>query len=284
VLKAFLALDNRRDVEDDIQWGLGFVRRQVAAGFEDFRDSNWYGPGFCSAALDVLTLESRNQTAVAYLLERLAKMQDHACGFFGSAADSIDMRVFHTADSLRTLHAESMPPNAASIEQAIAWLEAAQDPGSGRWGKILDRMSVIFTAYAVLALADLRGVECPAVKNGLRWLRDRQDADGRVESLEGSVMALQCFAKVYHVPSSSAVPVRHLVELRSLLGDYERATETVRNDTADVTAQLAAARQELDAERHKYVFRLTHRRAAQIGWIVTIATGVLPFLVHWIPL
>lgn len=281
VLKVFLTLDNRQHVEADIRWGLDYLRRQVAADFADSRDSNWYGPGFYSAALQVLARESRHQTAVAYLLERLAKMQDHACGFFGCDDDSMDMKVFHTADSLLTLRTESLSPHAASVEQAVQWLETVQDPVTGRWGTgVLDPLNVIFTAYAVMALIDFRGPGCSAVDKGLRWLRYRQDRDGRVESIEGTVMALQCFAKVFHTPTSPAVPMRYIVETRSLLNDYERTMATVRQNAVDVAARLDSVRQELDNERGKYFFRLTRRRAAQIGWIVGILTAILPIVIH----
>ena len=281
VLKVFLTLQNRRHVEADIRWGLDYLRRQVATDFADSRNSNWYGPAFYSAALQVLTRESRHQTAVAYLLERLAKMQDHACGFFGCADDSIEMKVFHTADSLMTLRAESLSPNAASVEQAVQWLETAQDTATGRWGTgILDRLNVIFTAYAIMALVDFRGPDCAAVHRGLRWLLSRQDHDGRVESTEGTVMALQCFAKLFHAPTSPPVPMSYIVELRSLLNDYEQAMAAVRRTTDDLVGRLESVRKELETERHKYFFRLTQRRAAQIGWLVAIVTAVLPVVMH----
>jgi hypothetical protein len=280
VLKAFMTLRNRRRVADDIRWGLTYLDAQINSDFDEYRGSNWYGPGFYSAALDVLALQGRRQLASAQLLEKLANMQNPVCGFFGAENSSVDLKIFHTANSVTTLRAQSLSPSAASVERAVLWLESVQNSDAGNWGTgTVNRMDTIFTGYAVMALRECHGGHSAPAERGLQWLQGHQAPGGRIEGIEGTVMSLQCLTKVDPTLTSPTLPMGHVIELSSLLREYDQVTTALRGTAADVAYQLERAQLELAAEGDKYIFRLSTRRAAQIGLMIGILGLIVGFLV-----
>lgn len=278
VIKTFSMLRDRSRVEQDIRWGLDRLTEALETDFAEFTDSDWYGPGFFAAALEVLTLHNRKADA-ARVLGRIMEQQDPVDGFFGSPKCGADLRIFHTATCLSALHAQRLPACTEAIERALTWLESVQDPDSGRWGSGLSRMNSIYTAYAFLAISDFRGVPETVDAGGLQWLLDRQNPDdGRVESIEGTVMALHCFARAFPAPVSAALPLTHAVAITSALDRYQEVTESLAAGMREARRELAAVRADYHAEVNRYLLRLTHHRANQIGWIVGVIGLVLAVL------
>ena len=97
--------------------------------------------------------------------------------------------IYGTWSALCALNAAGLAPEHPMVTKAVAWLQAIQNPDGG-WGEdcdsyALDRTGHVpapstasQTAWALLGLMAAGGVDTDAVRRGIAWLAEHQEADG----------------------------------------------------------------------------------------------------------
>ncbi len=97
-------------------------------------------------------------------------------------------RIYGTLFAVRGLRATGMPPTHPRLARAARWLESVQRADGG-WGEhhqgCTENRYVehpdsqpVMTAWALLALLDITGPGSASVRDGVRWLCERQADDG----------------------------------------------------------------------------------------------------------
>jgi len=97
--------------------------------------------------------------------------------------------VYGTWSALCALNAAGLDPDRPSVKKAADWLVAIQNPDGG-WGESCDSYALDYkgyepaasrasqTAWALLGLMAAGRTDHEAVARGVRWLQERQGADG----------------------------------------------------------------------------------------------------------
>ncbi len=133
-------------------------------------------PGVLQPRLD------RAMTGAVRFLRRAQRSDGSFAGFWGI---NFTYAIFHV---VRGLSAAGVPVTDPVLARAAAWLVGRQRTDGG-WGEhhtscLTGRYvehpesQVVMTSWALLALMDVLGPRAEPVLRGVRWLRDRQRADG----------------------------------------------------------------------------------------------------------
>jgi Squalene-hopene cyclase C-terminal domain len=255
--------------------GYEFLLGQVEADFKNQIHKDWYGPGFFAAALDALSVRGTNRDECASLLEKLSAMQHETEGYYGSESISIDFKIFHTAVCVMSLSAQGLPMATPSINRALEWINQAQDKATGSWGTGPSKTKSIFTGYGMLALLAFRGPDDPAIELGAKWFLSRQSPDGAIEGIEGTVQGAFCLSRVFPSTSAQLLPITELVEIGRILQDLETTIDVLDGTARSQRAELKGLTAHVTDESDRYLIRITHRAAGQIGLIAGLIGLVL---------
>lgn len=263
-----------------ISCGIAYVARQAKGDFADSKKGDWFGVAFYAMSLEVLTAAGGYGDLCNRLLRDVIGGQ-HPTGYFGQDAQSLDLRIWHTAICLLVFKSLGLPGSNESICRAEMWLEGCQDAESGSWGTGLARLNAIYTAYAILALeAFSHGAQAAA--RGKEWLLRNQDSiDGRVLSLEGSVMAGLVLTDAVDEQQASGFPATQLSEIDGLLQQASRVIQNLTAESAEAQRDRSAAEQALSEEASRYLVRLSHKQAALLGLLFGILGVVIGIIGAW---
>ncbi|MBA3975796.1 MAG: squalene--hopene cyclase [Candidatus Solibacter sp.] len=123
--------------------------------------------------------------AVARGVEFLLRNQERDGSWYGRWGVNY---IYGTFLALRGLRASGVPGTRTAVERASEWLRSIQNPDGG-WGEsclgykthgyVQAPSTPSQTAWAMLGLEAAGLAQLPAVKRGVRWLLERQKADGR---------------------------------------------------------------------------------------------------------
>jgi hypothetical protein len=269
---------DQAEFREAIAAGVDLVVQHLQTDFEDFRSSNWYGPGFYAAALDALSRTGRNREQVTCILNKLNEMQ-HPDGYFGDESMPVEFKVFHTALATMALASRgvSLPTSSPTIQRGLAWLEQSQSD-NGAWGAGLDRFTVIFVSYGAVALLSLKGGESKAAAKAVQWMLDHQAPDGSIEAIEGTIMGVLTLPMIEGRQPSQIMPITEFIEVDRVLADLESIVFAQFGEVDSARDRVRALEGELRRENEDYLVRITHRRAGQIGLLVGLGGLVLAVL------
>ncbi|MEU8079273.1 hypothetical protein AB0B31_27985 [Catellatospora citrea] len=284
VLKALHLFRRSAVANSRLETGVEYLVEQVRNDFAGHREGDWFGPGFYAVALDLLSLHGSYRSDCANLLEKIATFQNTEHGYFGRPEQSIDLKIWHTTNCLLALGAQGLPTSTQATEAALRWLEQVQDQHSGSWGSGFARLNALYTSYAILAITAFRGPDTPAVQAGLKWLLDHQSSeDGRIEGIEGTVMAAWAFSRLFPSPMSPTIPMTQLIEINAVLNEEELAIASLEGELDRALADLANAKAAIGENDGKYLLRLTNKTAAQIGLGLGIVSLILAMMAWLAP-
>jgi squalene-hopene/tetraprenyl-beta-curcumene cyclase len=122
--------------------------------------------------------------------------------------------IYGTWQALEGLRAVGVPGDDPLVRRAAEWLEAHQQPDGG-WGESpesyadpdlagIGPATASQTAWAIKGLVAAGRAGSPAVAQGLRWLADRQEADGSWQQREftGTGFPLVFYLRYHYYPIS----------------------------------------------------------------------------------
>ena len=297
VTKALLALGPGVLDSDRTDAVISICSGYLDADASGIRRSEWEGSGVVASVVDVASLAGDRDLLARSMAHLASSQNDDGC--FGPPTASRGLRVWHTTNAALALHGQGTPLSAATLGRAIGWIGANQNE-DGSWGDDLQRHRTIFTAYGAMALTAVEGPAADRVKSAVGWLVGMQSKDdGSVGGMEGTVMAALAFSRTFARPTVGSLPFTEILNIDRVLAEADalagllHARDTELKDLAAVVeaAELAAARDRAEASRarddlnvaservgelseriraedDKYLFRLTNKRAGQIGFII----------------
>lgn len=311
VIKALIPFRPRFNLAQAIDCGLDFVRTRLNADWDRESDSEWYGPGFIAAAVELFNILGDHDT-VNELLELLYQHQQNDGAFFSEpvlgSTDINELAVWHTAWAILAMHSLGLPPTAQRLASAVSWLETHQNP-DGSWGFSLTRQRAIFTSYGILALATVAGLQSQYVMNGINWLAHQQAEDGRVGDQAGTLMAALVFSRIFPKALSTSIPINVLLDIQQLISgqrefilseveSLRRLSDEIQVSSTNLDAQTLKIkgmsqqlaelseenvdlRSQVDAWKtlwDSHPVRLSARFLAVTGWIVGLVSLILAIL------